>query len=62
MVYADTSVFGGVFDDEFRTPSRALVDAVSPGWFTLLTSELVRQEIAAAPPAVGRLFEDLLAI
>jgi len=24
-VYADTSVFGGVFDEEFATPSRAFV-------------------------------------
>lgn len=61
-VYAGTSVFGGAFDDEFRTPSKAFVDAVSAGRFALLTSELVRQEIAAAPPAVRQVFDDLLSI
>lgn len=61
-VYADTSVFGGVLDDEFRVPSKASVDAVSAGRFALITSELVRQEIAAAPPDIRQLFEDLLPI
>jgi hypothetical protein len=37
-IYADTSVFGGVFDDEFREPSKAFVDAVSAGRFVLVTS------------------------
>jgi predicted nucleic acid-binding protein len=59
-VYADTSVFGGVFDDEFREASKEFVDAVSAGRFALVTSELVRQEIMAAPPAVRQLFDDLL--
>jgi len=61
-VYADTSVFGGVFDDEFSEPSRAFVDAVVAGSFGLVTSEVVSQEIAAAPDAVRRLFDDLLPI
>lgn len=59
-VYADTSVFGGVFDDEFAAPSKTFVDAVMTGRFTLLTSELVRQEIAAGPQAVRQLFDDML--
>lgn len=61
-VYADTSVFGGVFDDEFSEPSKVFVDAVMADRFALVTSELVRQEIAAAPEAVRQLFEDLLPI
>jgi predicted nucleic acid-binding protein len=61
-VYADTSVFGGVFDEEFRDPSKTFIDAVSAGTFALVTSELVRQEIAAAPSAVRQLFEDLLPV
>ncbi len=28
-VYADTSVFGGVFDDEFKEPSKAFIDAIT---------------------------------
>ena len=59
-VYADTSVFGGVFDDEFREPSRAFIDAVRAGGFALVTSELVSQEIAAAPQDVRQLFDDML--
>ena len=58
--YADTSVFGGVFDDEFREPSKAFVDAVRVGRFTLVTSELVRREIAVAPPSVRQLFDEML--
>jgi predicted nucleic acid-binding protein len=61
-VYADTSVFGGVFDDEFKEPSKAFVDPVTGGRFTLVTSELVRQEIATAPQAVRQLFEDMLPV
>jgi len=60
--YADTSVFGGVFDDEFRDPSKAFFEAVRAGRFVLVTSELVRQEIAAGPQVVRRLFEDMLPV
>ena len=59
-VYPDTSVFGGVFDDEFREASKAFVAAVVAGGFSLITSEVVRQEIATAPEAVRQLFDDLL--
>jgi len=58
--YADTSVFGGVFDDEFREPSRAFIDAVRVGRFTLVTSELVRREIAVAPQTVRQLFDEMM--
>jgi predicted nucleic acid-binding protein len=60
LAYADTSVFGGVFDDEFMQPSKAFIDAIAAGRFTLVTSELVRQEIMAAPQAVRQLFDDML--
>ena len=58
--YADTSVFGGVFDDEFREPSKAFIDAVMASRFILVTSELVREEIAVAPQTVRQLFDDML--
>jgi hypothetical protein len=44
-VYADTSVFGGVFDEEFEDASKMFFNAVRKGQFHLLTSELVREEI-----------------
>ena len=48
-VYADTSVFGGVFDEEFETASKVFFDAVKKGSFKLITSELVREEIQVGP-------------
>jgi len=51
-VYADTSVFGGVFDDEFALASRRLFDRVSTGAFVLVTSPTVGRELGDAPPEV----------
>jgi predicted nucleic acid-binding protein len=58
--YADTSVFGGVFDEEFEKPSKLFFDFVKAGNIKLLTSELVREEIQAGPRKVRQLFEDIL--
>lgn len=51
-VYADTSVFGGVFDAEFAAPSRAFFDLVRSGRFRLVVSAIVQQEIDNAPEEV----------
>lgn len=56
----DTSVFGGVFDDEFSAPSGQFFELVRQGRFTLLVSDIVRQEITAAPPQVQSLFQEML--
>ena len=61
-VYADTSVFGGMFDEEFETASKELFDAIKKGSFKLITSELVREEIQAGPQKVLDIFEEFLAI
>ncbi len=61
-VYADTSVFGGVFDEEFAEASKAFFDAVKKAKFVLVTSELVRQEIQAGPKSVKELFLDILPV
>jgi len=61
-VYADTSVFGGVFDEEFETASKVFFDTVKKGSFKLITSELVREEIQAAPQKVLDIFEEFLVI
>ena len=61
-VYADTSVFGGVFDDEFASASKTFFDAVRRDRFLLVTSELVRQEIQVGPNNVQQLFEDILRV
>lgn len=60
-VYADTSVFGGPFDDEFAGPSIAFFEQVRSGRFELVTSGLVRAEIAEAPSEVKDLFMEFLA-
>ncbi len=51
-VYADTSVYGGVFDEEFADASRAFFDLVRQGRFRLVLSALVRTEIVQAPEHV----------
>ncbi len=58
-VYADTSVYGGVADEEFAGPSRTFFDQVRAGRFRLVISSLVRDEIANAPEPVQDLFEKL---
>jgi predicted nucleic acid-binding protein len=55
-LYADTSVFGGAFDEEFRAPTLALFDAVRSGAFRLLTSELEREELVEASEKVRDFF------
>lgn len=55
-VYADTSVFGGPFDEEFADASRRLFNAIDQGRFRLVTSGLVEQELAQAPKQVQEFF------
>ncbi len=61
-VYADTSVFGGAFDEEFQTASRTFFDQVRSGRFKLITSALVQEEVEPAPSQVRELFNELLDI
>jgi len=61
-VYADTSVFGGMFDEEFETASKVFFGAVKKGSFKLITSELVRQEIQVGPQKVINIFEEFLVV
>jgi len=56
-VYVDTSVFGGVHDDEFRAPSERFFAAVRSGLFVVLVSEALAVEIASAPAVVQVTFE-----
>lgn len=56
-VYVDTSVFGGVHDDEFRAPSELFFAAVRTGAFTVLVSDALVVEISNAPAAVRATFE-----
>ena len=55
-IYADTSVYGGVFDEEFSHDSRQLIDDILSGKFSLVTSALVEEEIGSAPDFVRNHF------
>jgi len=59
-VYADTSVFGGVFDEEFCRPSRLFFDLVHQGRFDLVLSEVVRRELEGAPDTVREVWREML--
>ena len=55
--YVDTSVFGGMFDDEFAEASRQFFDQVRVGVYQLIISTVVRDELESAPPPVKAFFE-----
>jgi predicted nucleic acid-binding protein len=59
QVYADTSVFGGVFDDVFDEASRAFFQQVKEGDFKLLISPIVQDEIEKAPEKVRQFFDEI---
>jgi len=58
-VYADTSVYGGCFDEEFAQESRAFFDAVRSGRFVLVISPTVLTELQRAPEQVRRVVAEL---
>ena len=59
-VYADTSVFGGVFDEGFDAASRAFLETIREGRFSLVISTFVRSELEDAPKPVRECFERIL--
>ena len=58
-IYADTSVYGCVFDAQFARHSRIFFDQVRAGRFQLVASALVAAEVEPAPPEVRELFASL---
>ncbi|ESQ15212.1 MAG: type II toxin-antitoxin system VapC family toxin [Thiohalocapsa sp. PB-PSB1] len=59
-VYADTSVFGGVFDEEFTEPSKEFFAEAKSGRFSLIVSAVVQAEIASAPEEVQTFFREIV--
>ena len=55
-IYADTSVFGGVFDAEFEEPSKQFFQEIDFGRFVLVTSAVVEAEIEPAPENIREFF------
>ena len=58
-VYADTSVFGGVFDVAFARPSLKFFDQVRSGQFRLVISTILEDELAPAPHEVRAVLESV---
>ena len=59
-VYIDTSVFGGYFDDEFESASRAFFEALFDGRAIALISDTLVGELVDAPERVQNLLERTL--
>lgn len=59
-IYVDTSVIGGCFDREFARWSEALVGDFRAKRLVPVLSDVTAAEVAAAPPAVGALHEELV--
>ena len=59
-IYADTSIFGGVFDDEFSDASKRFFELVRNQKINLLISPIVEDEIEKAPKQVKDLYYEML--
>ncbi|MCC6442456.1 MAG: hypothetical protein IT210_03250 [Armatimonadetes bacterium] len=58
-VYADASVYGGAFDEEFESYSRRFFELIRGGRFYLVTSALVYQALHLAPVHVQEFYREL---
>ena len=59
-VYADTSVYGGVFDPGIDAQSREFFAQVKAGRFQLVVSPVVLDELQEAPERVRAVYEEHL--
>ena len=50
--YIDTSVFGGLYDDEFQEFSKLLFENIEKENITILYSELTENELRRAPEKI----------
>jgi hypothetical protein len=58
-IYADTSVYGGIFDEEFADITAKFFEQLRNGHHLLLRSEIVDRELERAPSFVRQLVADL---
>jgi len=58
-IYADTSVFGGCFDEEFARESKLLFESIKNGKFTLVISSTTLGELEKAPDYVQKVLAEL---
>jgi len=57
--YVDTSVFGGIKDEEFADASKRFFRRATAGEFTVLVSQITFDELDSAPREVQRVLRDL---
>jgi predicted nucleic acid-binding protein len=58
-LYFDTSVFGGVFDEEFQSDTKKLFDMAFNGQIVCIYSDLTISELENAPQTVKDYFKNL---
>ncbi len=58
ILYLDTSVIGGYFDDEWKDATQELWRQMSAGQYRFVTSAVTADELSAAPARVRELFAD----
>jgi hypothetical protein len=61
-IYADTSVFGGMFDEKFCEPTKQFFSEIDAGRFIIVTSAIVEAEIEPAPEKIRDLFVKYMAV
>lgn len=63
-IYCDTSVFGGIFDEEFKVTSKIFFNLVRIGLFDLVVSPVVDEEIhdEDTPQQVIDFYDNILPI
>lgn len=58
VLYLDTSVIGGYFDEEFKDSTRALWRQMKAGKYRFATSLVTAEELAKAPAKIRELWAD----
>ena len=61
-VYADTSVYGGIEDQEFAFESKAFFEQVKKGKFCLFISPILEEELKDAPETVRDCYREVAAL
>ena len=60
-IYIDTSVFGGLFDEEFKEYTITLFERIKDGEFIILYSTVTQDELENTPEKVKDLVKNLKA-
>ena len=56
-IYLDTSVFGGLYDEEFKEFTEPLFDRIKNSEFEIIHSNITEQELKNAPDQIRKLTE-----